>query len=359
MKKAWRRVLLSILATVGLCFSISGQASPGYTSAGAPVTVYLHKSALLEDPRYTLGQVASVISSDPAQARFLDQLPLGPMPARPMLLPARIIQERVASIVGEVVVIGSRVALLPAGAIPKGGQWFFSALLSYIDSQDTLKTGRIEIEMLKPPVLPDSSDSAVEAQGMASGWEDRIVFETNKSPYGSGYRSLSFAKGFPAGQMELTYKILSPRGDDLPQSRNLEGSFRIWVHHFVPVARAKFDLPADQVLGEEKLTFNEDDISLLRSSFLTEEDTPGQYRTTAPIRQGERIERDRLQRFLAVRAGDRITITFVRPGLQISLPGRAFRSGSFGDLIDVRADLTGKRFEGRITAAGEVSVESY
>jgi flagella basal body P-ring formation protein FlgA len=359
MNKAWRRVLLSILVTVGVCFSLPGQASSGYTATGAPVTVYLHKSALLKDPRYTLGQVASVLSSDPAQACLLDQLPLGPIPVRPMLLPARIIQERVASIVGEVVVIGSRVALLPGAAIPKGEQWFFSALLSYIDSQDTLKTGRIEIEMLKPPVLPDSSDSAVEAQGMASGWEDRIVFETNKSPYGSGYRSFSSAQTVPAGQMEITYKILSPRGDELPRFGNLEGSFRIWVHHFLPVARAKFDLLADQSLSEEVLTFNEEDISLLRSSFLTQEDALGRYRTTAPISHGERIERDRLQRFLAVRAGDRITITFIRPGLQIDLPGRAFRSGSFGDLIDVRADLTGKRFRGRITAAGEVSVESY
>lgn len=350
MNKAWRRVLLSILVTAGLCFSIAGWAAPGYTSAGAAVTVYLHKSALLEDPHYTLGQVASVISSDPAQARLLDQLPLGPIPARPMLLPARVIQERVASIVGEVVVIGSRVALLPRAAIPEGEQWFFSALLSYIDSQDTLKQGRIEIEMLKSPMLLESSDSAAEAQGMASGWEDRVVFET---------RRYSSAKGFPAGQMAITYKILSARGDDIPRFGNLQGSFRIWIHHFLPVARARFDLPADQVLSEELLTFNEEDISLLSSSFLTEQDTLGQYRTTASIGQGERIERNRLQQFLAVRAGDRITITFARPGLQISLPGRAFRSGSFGDLIDVRADLTGKRFQGRITAAGEVSVESY
>jgi flagella basal body P-ring formation protein FlgA len=355
MNKAWRRVLLSILVTVGLCFSISGQASPGYTSTGATVTVYLHKSALLEDPHYTLGQVASVLSSDPAQARFLDQLPLGPIPTRPMLLPARIIQERVASIVGEVVVIGSRVALLPRDGIPKGAEWFFSALLSYIDTQDTLKQGRIEIEMLNSPMLPASSASAVEAPGMASGWEDRVIFETSRT----GYRSSSSAKGFPAGQMEITYQILSPRGDDVPRYENLEGSFRIWIHHFLPVARASIDLPTDQVLSAEILTFNEEDISLLKSSFLTEEDTLGQYRTTAPISHGERIERDRLQRFLAVRAGDRINITFLRPGLQISLPGRAFRSGSFGDLIDVRADLTGKRFVGRITAAGEVSVESY
>ncbi len=359
MNKAWRRVLLSILVSVGMCFSIAGQASPGYTSAGAPVTVYLHKSALLEDPHYTLGQVASVLSSDPAQARLLDQLPLGPVPARPVLLPARIIQEQVASIVGEVVVIGSRVALLPGGAIPKGGQWFFFALLSYIDSQDTLKQGRIEIEMLNHPVILESSDSAEEGQGMASGWEDRIVFETTRSPYSSGYRSSSSAQAVPAGQMEINYKILSPRGDDVPRFGNLEGSFRIWIHHFLPVARARFDLPTGQALSEEVLTFNEEDISLLRSSFLTEEDTLDQYRTTAPISHGERIERDRLQRFLAVRAGDRITITFIRPGLQISLPGRAFRSGSFGDLIDVRADLTGKRFQGRIIAAGEVSVESY
>jgi len=350
MNKAWRRVLLVILVAVGLCFSTAGWAAPGTTSTGAAVTVYLHNSALLEGPHYTLGQVASVLSSDPAQARLLDQLPLGPIPARPILLPARIIQERVASVVGEVVVIGSRVALVPRGAIPNGEQWFFFALLSYIDNQDTLKQGRIEIEMLKSPMLPESSDSAVEAQGMAPGWEDRIVFKTSRSPS---------AKGFPAGQMEVTYKILSARGNDVPQAGNLESSFRIWIHHFLPIARAKFDLPADQVLSKELLTFNEENISLLRSSFLTEQDALGQYRTTASIGRGMIIERNRLQRFLAVKAGDRVTITFARPGLRISLPGRAFRSGSFGDLIDVRADLSGRRFQGRITAAGEVSVESY
>jgi flagella basal body P-ring formation protein FlgA len=82
------------------------------------------------------------------------------------------------------------------------------------------------------------------------------------------------------------------------------------------------------------------------------------YKTLAPLRQGERLDGRLLQRVLAVRAGDRVVITVARPGLRVSLPGRAFRSGSVGDIIDVRPEATTKRLQARITSKGEVLVES-
>jgi flagella basal body P-ring formation protein FlgA len=124
------------------------------------------------------------------------------------------------------------------------------------------------------------------------------------------------------------------------------------------VARAALDLPAGSSLSEEAVIFGEEDVSLLRSSYVVQGEEIHGYKTLSSLRRGERIDVRLLQRVLAVRAGDRVTITIVRPGLRVSLPGRALRSGSFGDIIGVRAEATTKRFQARITAKGEVLVES-
>jgi len=104
--------------------------------------------------------------------------------------------------------------------------------------------------------------------------------------------------------------------------------------------------------------FSEEDISLLTSSFVVQGEQISGYKTPTSLRQGELLEGRLLQRVPAVRAGDRVMITIARPGLRVSLPGRAFRSGSVGDIIDVRPEATAKRFQARITSKGEVLVES-
>ena len=118
------------------------------------------------------------------------------------------------------------------------------------------------------------------------------------------------------------------------------------------------DLPADCNLSEEAVTFSEEDVSLLTSSYVVRGEEISSYKTLTSLRRGGLLDGRLLQRVLAVRAGDRVRITIARPGLHVSLPGRAFRSGSVGDLIDVRPDATAKRFQARITSKGEVLVES-
>ena len=373
MNKTWRRILLVILVLAGSSLTVTGpragHASPGSAAPKEAVTVYLHTSALLETPEYTLGQVASVYSSDPARSQALGQLPLGPTPLRPALLPARMIRERIAAVAGEAVVIGGRVAILPARAIAEDQRWFYTALLAFVEAQDTCKQGRIEIELLSAPLLLEGhGNAAAEGREMASGWEDRILFEADKSPYSSGFRRSLSSNLIPAGTMQVTYRVMAPAGSNtagpglagrfIPPGSTLEGSFRIWIHHFLPIARAAVDLPADQNLSEEVVVFSEEDVSLLHSSFVVQGEEINGYKTLSSLRQGERVEGQQLQRVLAVRAGERVMITVIRPGLRISLPGRAFRSGSVGDIIDVRPEATAKRFRARITSKGEVLVES-
>jgi flagella basal body P-ring formation protein FlgA len=368
MNKTWRRILPAILVLAGLSLSMTdpaaGYAAPGSAAPTEGVTVYLHTSALLEGTEYTLGQVASVYSSDPARSQALGQLPLGPIPARPTLMPAGMIRERIAAAAGQAVVVGGRIAILPAPLVPEDQRWFYAALLAFVEAQDTFKEGRIEIELLNSPLLLEGlRDDAAEERGMASGWEDRVVFEAGRSPYGSGFRSSLSNGSIPAGTMQVTYRVMAPAGA-VPAGRTaggrhtLEGSLRIWIHHFLPVARAAVDLPADQPLTEEVLIFSEEDVSLLQSDFVVQGDEIHGYKTVSSLRRGDRLEGQRLQRLLAVRAGDRVKITVARPGLRITLPGRAFRSGSVGDIIDVRPEATTKRFQARITSKGEVLVES-
>jgi len=376
MNKTWRRILLAIAVLGALSLTVTGPtagyAAPGLSAPSETVTVYLHASAVVEGPQYTLGQVASVYGSDPARSQALARLPLGPTPARPTLLPARVIQERVATVSGQVVVIGARVAILPAETVAEDQRWFYSALLDFVETQDAYKQGRIEIELLSSPLLLENLGNAVaQQQGMASGWEDRIVFEASQSPYSSGYRSGLGDNTMPAGTMQVTYRVLAAAaptgggdadgyaaGGPIAGAKPLEGSFRIWIHHFLPVARAAVDLPADHNLSEEAVLFGEEDVSLLKTSFVVQGEAISGYKTLAPLRQGERLDGRLLQRVLAVRAGDRVVITVARAGLRVSLPGRAFRSGSVGDLIDVRPEATTKRLQARITSKGEVLVES-
>jgi flagella basal body P-ring formation protein FlgA len=362
MNNTWRRILLAIPVLVGLSLTVIGPvvgyAAPGLSAPAEAVTVYLHSGAVVEGPQFTLGQVASVYGSDPARSQALARLPMGPTPIRPTLLPARVIQERVAAVSGQAVVIGARVAILPAEAIAEDQRWFHSALLDFVEAKDAYKQGRIEVELLGYPLVLEGLGQAVaQPQGTASGWEDRVVFESSRSPYSAGYRSSLAANNIPAGTMEVTYRVLAAAAST-GETKPLEGSFRIWIHHFLPVARAAVDLPADYSLSEEAVVFGEEDVSLLEASFVVQGEPISGYKTLAPIRRGERIDGRLLQRVPAVRAGDRVIITVARPGLRVSLPGRAFRSGSVGDIIDVRPEATTKRLQARITSKGEVLVES-
>jgi len=324
------------------------------------LSIYLHKSAFLEGEGYTLGEVAAIVSQDPAAAAVLEQLPLGATPKRMTLLPGTAIRSRVASAVdGEFFVIGGRVALLPGAAVEAQQKRFFERFLRFIDNRDTLKQGTIEIELLSAPLIGRGGGDGFAPRAslatlatLASGWEDRVVFDVENSTARGGSGTL-------AGSLQIGYRVLSPDGDGGAGGQSVGGSFRVWIHHFLPVARAAQDLPAGRLLSDGLVYFSPEDISVLSSRYLLPGDPLDGYRTTAPIARGALIEPNRLQRDLAVRAGQRITIVFVRPGLRIAAQGRALRSGGMGDTIEVRPADAGKRFMGRVSGAGEVLVEKF
>ena len=69
------------------------------------------------------------------------------------------------------------------------------------------------------------------------------------------------------------------------------------------------------------------------------------------------MEPAHLSREYLVKAGEMVTVVFQRPGLSVSLPGKAFGSGGQGEPVEVRLQGSAKRFRGRISGLGEVLVE--
>jgi hypothetical protein len=143
------RRLAAFLAALTLC---AGAAS------GGPV-VYLHPSAVVPPGGLALGSIAAVVSDDPAQAAALASLVVGEAPGRLCYLPLAEVRRRVArAYPAQVDLVGSGVALLPAGAVPARLEAQAAALLTALGRVDQGQ-GRLEVELLSG--LPESAAEPV------------------------------------------------------------------------------------------------------------------------------------------------------------------------------------------------------
>lgn len=79
------------------------------------------------------------------------------------------------------------------------------------------------------------------------------------------------------------------------------------------------------------------------------------WETQRRIRTGEPLRPPAVELPLAVRAGDPVTVEFVRGPVLISLSGRAAGSGRIGEAVSVRTG-TGRRLDGVVTAPGRVRI---
>lgn len=282
-------------------------------AASGGSVVYLHPAAVVQTGTLTLGAIAVVLSGDPREAAELTALPLGPAPARPCFLTPQEVRRRVEGAwAGRLDLVGSGVALLPAGAVPAPQQAQAAALLAALGREGQ---GRLEVDLLSP--LPESAGKPVLLS--RTGGSERL-----------------------AGRIQVQIG---------------EASVLVFVHPYASVARAARDLPRDHLLSGEDVQYAEEDLSSLQGSYLTPADLEGSFRTLAPVSRGALLEPARLTRNLLVRAGERVTVVFVRPGLSVTLSGKAWGSGGRGETVEVTLRDPTRRFRGRVTDTGEVVVE--
>ncbi len=308
------------------------------------LNIYLNKVAIVDKPIFVLSDVATIVSSDTLHRSRFENLELDATPERLTLYPVRIIKERIDSrIEGQVIIIGSRIGIIPLELIPRKDVWFYQELLEYLDTVEADKSGRLELEIITFPHLPSGEKPGHKYPGQ--------VASESVPPGEPVFKLLKFHKfqDHLVGEIEISYRI--------PGMDNYSGSLRAWIHHFLPVARAKKNLEPNQVLTEKNLYFVEEDISLSHRKYLLATDNPETFRITTRLAEGSLIYRSQLQRNMTIRAGDTLTITFLKPGLMIKVPGKALGSGIINDTIEVMPSDSRERFLGYILAAREVIVE--
>jgi flagella basal body P-ring formation protein FlgA len=131
----------------------------------------------------------------------------------------------------------------------------------------------------------------------------------------------------------------------------------VFVHPLAAVAHAARDLPRGRLLEAGDLELVERDLSELRGGYLTAARLQGSWRLLGPVARGALLEPSRLARDLLVRAGERVVVVLLRPGLSITLSGKAWGSAGAGETVEVSLRDPARRFRGRVSDTGEVVVE--
>jgi flagella basal body P-ring formation protein FlgA len=283
------------------------------TAAGGVPVLYLRPAAVLPAGQFSLGAIAEVRGAETGEAATLAAAPLGPVPRQPAFLPPLEVRRRLErSWSGSVDLVGAGVALLPEGSVPEAQLAQAVELLAALGREGGGE-GWLEVELLTP--LPGGTGPVVLPAGLL---------------------------GRPSGRMQI---------------RLGQGSVLVFVHPYAAVARAARDLPRGRLLDPADVEFAQQDLSELGPGYLTASGLQGSFRLLYPVPRGALLEPSRLAREQLVRIGERVVVVFVRPGLSITLSGKALGSGGPGETVEVSLRDPARRFRGRVTEAGEVVVE--
>jgi flagella basal body P-ring formation protein FlgA len=312
------------------------------------VSVYLQRTVRAGGEVLLLGDLAAVTAVEPREAERLRLLPLWRPSGNPELVSAALIKERLAGVAeGPVAVVGSHAAILPATVTASAEVQLYTALLARVASLRGADAGRLEVETLSPVKLTAGAEAASEKN------PSELTVEVSLSgPLSARGGSGAYAGGLYQVSCALSFP------DNTGGGRGSKSvSFGIRVRQYLPVLFAVRDLAAGTVLNRELVELRDEEVGDISGQLLGPGDRPEAYRTIAPIPRGQRIDPSRLQRNYLVRAGDPVALVFVRPGLQVSVPGRAFASGAAGDRIEVMPRGGSRRFLGTVVPTGEVIVE--
>jgi flagella basal body P-ring formation protein FlgA len=189
-----------------------------------------------------------------------------------------------------------------------------------------------------------------------------LLSALGRASAGEGWLEVELLSPLPQGPGEAALPASTSTGPSARLSGRMQvaiggGSVLVFVHPYAAVACAARDLARGQLLGPADVELAEQDLSALRSGYLTTSGLQGSFRLLYPVPRGALLEPSRLARELLVKAGERVVVVLVRPGLSITLNGKALGSGGPGDTVEVSLRDPARHFRGRITEAGEVVIE--
>ncbi len=288
--------------------------------------IYLTQPVVEEQRARTFADICvTPQSSDPSVQRALDS-PLPELDSRPALIPARTVKALLAPLLPEsFVLVGSRFIYLPKSVTDPGERAFDIGLLRHLDAAVRDPSVRIDVA-----VYP-----------------------------GQDFSGLTESRGI---EFQLPAGASSPQAltqNEFIQYR-LPGEFGyrtvpVRIGAYGPVSYARRAIAAGQSVTREEVSTREVDLASLGGSPVGA--IHGNLTAISAIPSGSPILSGMVQRTLAVRTGQTVTVTLERGAVAVSLPGRAYGSGGLGESVSVGVGTSSTRFTGRIVSPTEVIVD--
>lgn len=154
------------------------------------------------------------------------------------------------------------------------------------------------------------------------------------------------------GQFRAT--IAWRTGDFLEESASLNG--RAIALRDIPVLRR--ELEAGEIITDSDIAWQEKPANMINLQTITRASDLIGKALRRKLRSGSVLRATDIEKPLAVRRGELVTMVLQRPGLSLSAVGRAMEHGAIGDFIRLTNIDTRLQIEGRVTGAGQVIVLS-
>lgn len=133
-----------------------------------------------------------------------------------------------------------------------------------------------------------------------------------------------------------------------------------WRHDFVVRARVSAvvavtaaPLKAGEVLGDEHITLERRDVTLMGDAIGTPDAALGQT-SRRSLRAGEVLRSSQLASPLMVKRGDQVLMVARHEGIEVSMAGEALDAGVRGAVVRVRNSASGQVVRMRVAGAGTV-----
>lgn len=115
------------------------------------------------------------------------------------------------------------------------------------------------------------------------------------------------------------------------------------------------DIAAGEAIGTAALTAVEIEAQRAAGLAVSDAELAGMA-ARRPLRAGQPIRLADLQRIIAVKRGDVVTLVYEAPGITLTTTARAEAAGAVGDSITLTNSQSKRRVEGHIIAPGMVAV---
>lgn len=299
-------------------------------SSAFSLDVYLKEYTEYSKDVLYLGDIISVKNADQAAKAALLPLPLQLTSFRIHILSAysvrKIIEKHYS---GPLIIIGKSAICVPVNAIPEYSTWFIKDLLSFFIKHDYNSQGRLEIEILKMPLLD---------------------FQTQVSEVQFSIKPYHTSNGYLVGKVDI-------HASSSHEMNNFSDVISLYVHRFLHAAVPVRPLKQGERLLKSYLLFIEKDIAHIEENILLEGMACDHYITRVYLNASDTIPLAKLKTDFLVKTGDHINIIFISGGIQVLTKGRAIQSGYLGTEVLVQPFNLTKKFMGTILNGKEVLVD--